>query len=70
MKGEWDEAAKWWYGFDSVDKLEEAWLAWLTKPESRLVVPRVESPKRSHEKPDLIPPTNLPDGAALPTGRP
>jgi hypothetical protein len=58
----WDKAARDVYAFKSVDDLEEAWLAWLTKPESRLDGSGTKAPPRPAVKPDLIPPTNLPGG--------
>jgi hypothetical protein len=59
----WGKAAKDVYGFDSVDALEEAWLAWLAKPES--VLPRKEratspAPATKPGGGDLIPPLKLP----------
>jgi RNA polymerase sigma factor (sigma-70 family) len=70
----WDKAAKAVYGFDSVDKLEEAWLEWLAKPESQLKPGRGSAPaaKPKADKPDLIPPTKLPGGRdeSSPPGQP
>jgi hypothetical protein len=65
--GSWDKAAREVYGFESVDALEEAWLEWLKKPESRLKAkPAGSQPAAPRdEKPDLIPPVVLP-GAAPP----
>ena len=63
----WDRAAKEVYGFASVDEMEEAWLDWLRKPESKLngpPAPRPAAPKE--DKPDLIPPTKLPGGERKP----
>jgi hypothetical protein len=58
----WGKAARDVYGFESVDALEEAWLAWLAKPES--VLPRRGGADRPEPaKPgggDLIPPVKLP----------
>jgi hypothetical protein len=62
----WNEAAKRWYGFTSVDALEAAWLEWLRKPESQLKAKaRPPEPTRTptDEKPDLIPPIVLPRSA-------
>jgi hypothetical protein len=61
LNGEWDEAAKYWYGFATVDALEEAWLEWLKTPPSRTgAAPKPASPQES----DLIPPAKLtPDGS-------
>jgi hypothetical protein len=57
----WDRAAKSVYGFESLNALEEAWLKYLEKPESRLRRSEVSPPKKQlDEKPDFIPPTRLP----------
>ncbi len=56
----WDKAARDVYAFKSVDDLEQSWLAWLAKPESRLDGSETKAPKRPAEKPDLIPPQNIP----------
>jgi hypothetical protein len=59
----WNRAAKDVYGFESVTTLEEAWLAWLAKPESQLKSAKTTEPtKPKDDKPDLIPPTKLPGG--------
>jgi RNA polymerase sigma factor (sigma-70 family) len=62
----WDKAVKDVYGFESADKLEEAWVDWLREPGSILkptgaAVPPAE---RRGYKSDLIPPTEVP-GAVL-----
>jgi hypothetical protein len=60
----WDKAAKTVYGFESVDRLEETWLDWLKQPPSRMkpLAPTPVPGRPKDEKPDLIPPTNLPGG--------
>jgi hypothetical protein len=58
----WAKAASAVYGFKSLDDLEEAWLAWLAKPESAVKSRPAGSPAPRREKlgDDLIPPTGLP----------
>jgi hypothetical protein len=56
----WDKAAKAIYDFGSVDALEDAWLKYLEKPESRLKRNETQPKPKRDEKPDLIPPTRLP----------
>jgi RNA polymerase sigma factor (sigma-70 family) len=71
----WNEAAKEVYGFDSVDKLEEAWLDWLHKPESKPgakpavtpVIPPVPKPAPKPVEPELIPPLKLPGSTPRPS---
>lgn len=53
----WDKAAKTVYGFESVDALEEAWLEFLKKPESK---PKPPPARPKDNEPDLIPPAKLP----------
>jgi hypothetical protein len=62
----WAKAANTVYGFKSLDDLEEAWLAWLAKPES-VLKPTADSTRGPlNKKPDggsdgdLIPPARLP----------
>jgi hypothetical protein len=62
----WAKAAKTVYGFKSLDDLEEAWLAWLTRPES-FVKPTADcTPEPPNKKPeggsngDFIPLARLP----------
>jgi hypothetical protein len=55
----WDGAAL-KLGYKSVDALEEAWLEWLKKPESRLKGDRQPPPKTPKEMTDRIPPLKLP----------
>ncbi|MDB5313524.1 MAG: sigE 36, partial [Gemmataceae bacterium] len=63
----WNKAAKMVYGFESVEKLEEAWLDWLRKDESKLKGepgPVPSAPK--DDRPELIPPTKLPGAVPKP----
>jgi hypothetical protein len=69
----WGKAANTVYGFKTLDELEEAWLAWLAKPENvlkpkdgTLSAPRKEKPAGG----DLIPPAKLPTGPSPPAPRP
>jgi RNA polymerase sigma factor (sigma-70 family) len=64
----WTKAAKDVYGYKSLDDLEEAWLAWLQKPESSLEPKTypVGSLVVNPDEGDKIPPTPLPG----PTPRP
>jgi hypothetical protein len=65
----WGKAAKAVYGFDSVDALQEAWLKWLSTPES--IPTRKDgtrpAPAAKPEGGDLIPPVKLP---TAPSGTP
>jgi|GEM_PF-3003043 len=59
----WTKAVKVVYGFESIDDLEDAWLAWLKKPESVLKPKAGYTPPPRKERPngeDLIPPAKLP----------
>jgi hypothetical protein len=61
--GSWAKAAETVYGFKSIDALEDAWLAWLAKPESALKPPAGRGSGPQNEKRDggdLIPPAKLP----------
>jgi hypothetical protein len=63
----WDGAAV-KLGYKSVDALEEAWLEWLKKPESRLKGDVPPPQKTPGDKTDRIPPIKLPGGSESPTG--
>ena len=63
----WDRAAK-ALGYKSVDSLEDAWLSWLQKPESRLKTDSQPSRASPDDQFDRIPPVKLPGSA--PPGRP
>jgi RNA polymerase sigma factor (sigma-70 family) len=52
-----------YYGFKTVDALEEAWLEWLKSPKSQLKSITPPTAKVKEEKLDLIPPMKLPGGA-------
>lgn len=59
----WDRAAKEVYGYDSVDALEEAWLAWLAKGQSVMApgaAGKSQAPLVRDVADDMIPPTELP----------
>ena len=56
----WDEAAKTVYGFETVDDLQQAWLEWLKKPETRLADSEPDRGPPPAANPELIPPTKLP----------
>lgn len=59
----WDSAAKDTYGYESMDALEEAWVAWLKKPESVLAAGASSRSATPLSKPvtgDMIPPISLP----------
>ena len=56
----WDAAAKFSYGFDSVDELETAWIEWLKRPKDKPTAPAALPTVPKEEKPELIPPTKLP----------
>ncbi len=65
----WRKAAKEVYGFESVDALEEAWLEWLSKPESVLTRKVGGKPALTPAKSgatDLIPPVKLPTAPPTP----
>ena len=57
----WDAAAKFSYGFDSVDELEMAWIEWLKRPKDKPTGPPALPTVPKEEKPELIPPTKLPE---------
>ncbi len=57
----WTEATQVVYGYETIDDLEEAWIAWLRKPESLLARPIVSAhplPMPKVES-DTIPPTTV-----------
>jgi RNA polymerase sigma factor (sigma-70 family) len=59
----WTKAVETVYGFKSIDELEDAWLAWLAKPESALRPTAKRVPGPQNEKRDgdnLIPRAKLP----------
>jgi hypothetical protein len=59
----WDKAAADVYGFESVDALEEAWLAWVKAPGSVLApgaAGRSATPLAKDVPAGLIPPTEVP----------
>lgn len=59
----WDKAASEVYGFESVDALEEAWLAWVKAPGSVLAAGAAGHTARPLEREvaaDMIPPTEVP----------
>jgi hypothetical protein len=61
MSHGWDRAAEAVYGFEDVNALEAAWIAWMKGKESQLPPPpKMEPPLRA--RPPLIPPVKLSDG--------
>lgn len=60
MEVGWDEAMRVVYGFENVNELEEAWLAWLHMPESVLGAAKSQEKAKSMVDEYHIPPTKLP----------
>jgi RNA polymerase sigma factor (sigma-70 family) len=68
LAGDWEQAGKEVYGFESVGALEAAWLEWMKTPASKptpAAPPVVPTPAPPDDKPDLIPPTKLPGGGPI-----
>jgi hypothetical protein len=60
MSHGWNRAAEAVYGFEDVNALEAAWIAWMRRKESQLPPPpKLEPPPRA--RPPLIPPVKLAD---------
>ena len=69
MAKDWNEASRDVYGYQTVEDLEAAWIAWVRKPSSMLEHANADGPPAPRlPELDTIPPTNVPIGkAAKPT---